>query len=137
MSLEERLYSGKPAPHFAVHRAELIKSTVEELRALIDKNPSHPKAVDIAKAINGLPDHVHVVNEQVDLKAIAENADIVVDKEDIGNGEQALVKRLQPRGITLEPKDAPSIGDPHDGFPGPYVPPSVITDEDVEEEDDR
>lgn len=88
-----------------------FKLTAAELRAVCDKNPTHPLATDKRKSVAGLPPTTEVVCDQPDIEAILDNKDVElhtheVERDIMGEPTKVIVKekRLVTRKTAVEAK---------------------------------
>jgi hypothetical protein len=77
--------------------AKTVGVKVRLLRSLCGDHPHHPLSIEKLKSVRGLSEDHTVYCDEEDLMAIAEEGEVVVDREVIGR-ELRRVKRFVPSG---------------------------------------
>lgn len=110
-----------------VWRTPGMEVSARDLKALAETNPKHPVAQSFAKAVANAPDNQRVTVHQIDLQALLEGKESIID-ETLENGSIIMTKRIggewkeSANPVDLpRPETAPNVS----SAPNPSTSPAV------------
>lgn len=71
-TLRQRLLGNQP-PSIGIQRRRMGRVTVEEIRQLCQANPTHPTAIVLSAAVEGMPGTLKLFCETIDLLGVMDN----------------------------------------------------------------